>query len=721
MPEHCMLHDSLSRAAVYGLLILIFLSSAGCLAETTLPMPTPSPLEAAAFIPEPSPTPPSTATSTSTSTPAASPTLTQTVPPPTATLPAPTPTQTASPTPTLPSLPSAGQALSAENAVRLEELSQWGKGHLLSQQILPGGQAALLETTSNLRIVSTSTLQEIVVFEGGDQVLLSPDQRFLAVTFKGESRLEIWEMPQAVQTAVLEHTIEAPRYPPEFFSLRQTRSISALTFSPDSSLLAASFGSGEILLWRTSDWQQTALLSSSISMKAQKLRISRDGRYLASYEEVPPYSKIRLVFWDLDKFAVLGYIPEPGNLVNDPFSNDSTYFLTASGSKVLIWNLRELSLVRSFTTGFEYVFEAWFAPDEEFLLITGLPEAVQVRRFWDGKRLNLEKEKEALAGWGYSEAAQDEPARLDPDRLEQDGYYPPFQRVHAAAGGQSVLAWGSDGARLYWLRLPEQVFTQVELGSSPMAPAALSPGEDTLAVCLTDKNLALIDLDSRAVTLIAGCRPGGVLAFLTGERLLRANGVLVDVVDLPQGGTTSNLRGHTAPVQVLFAHPSGNWIVSGTSKLTNHAEAVVWTTEPSLSRAFQFDIQVDDLRGVVGAAISPDGSQVVAARSMGGVDAYHLPGRYQQWYARVFSVSVMTYSPDGSLLAMSNRSEHIYVIETVNGRQVFPDLELELNRNWDDWLFRIPRGSITGISFLPDGSGLFTVGSDGIVRFLGVR
>ena len=652
---------------------------------------------------------------TSTVTPTHSPTVSLT-PIPSVTL---TPTPTSTPTSTPRSLADSELLLTEENSGQIQELAQWGEGILLSQQVFLDGQVALIETAYDKRLLHGESLETLAIFKNVDKTLISADEKTLLVTYQGESDLDVWRLPEGELLTALEYPIEAPRYPPAYFSPSTYFSVSAMKFSRDESLLAAAFGNAEIVIWDTATWEQVAVLTSNISGRSQNLVFSRDGRYLASVEG-------RLVFWKLDDYSIMGYIPNPGYLGEDPFSSDSTYFLTGGGTKVLIWNTRELSLVRSFAGGVRWVNDVRFAPDEEYIIVNDF----QVRRVWDGKRLDAEKEDAALVEWGLRGGTYSPPPIIETQALEQVGYYPPFQDASFTNAYQGLLAWGTINTQLFWFRLPEEKFTSVDLGTAAMNHAALSPDETTLAVCLESKDLALVNLNTGDVQRIPGCRPSGRLAFLPDGKLLRTNGQLVDIVELPSGTVTNTLRGHAALVNAIYVHPDGSKILTGTHKLDDYAEVFIWNTQPLLSRLAQFkvpDFTRGESRGVEAIAISPDGSQLVSSRQSGMLDAFHLPGEYQLWIARVGVVLAMGFSPDGSILATGDRQGNLALIETTRGKQVYPELAgvPAAMDNYPEFTFmdfdRLPQYyPLREVLFLPDGSGIYTVGEDGIVRFWGV-
>lgn len=636
---------------------------------------------------------------------------------PSSTLP-PSPSPTASPTP--PSLPQTGRVLTGENAAQLQELAKWGEGRVVSQQSIAGGNLALLKTAYDTRLMHLENREIIVIFDDLDQTLVSADDNLLVVSFEGKSSLEIWSLAETKLLATLEFPIELPRYPPDYFSPAAYQSVMAMTFSRDGGMLAVGFGNAEIGLWSTNSWEQVAVLTSNISSPTQKLVFSRDGRFLASQEGG------RVVFWQLDDYTALGYAAKPGFLGNDPFSEDSTYFVTSQDYKIMIWKLRGFNLVNSFAGGCGWAPDVRFAPDEDYLIV----ENSQIRRVSDGIRLNAEKEAIALAEWGLSSTPVPEQKTLDGDALVQDGYYPAFQDMRMIMAGRGLLAWGVQGARIYLLRLPEKEITSLDLGANAMNQAALSLDEQTLAVCLTSKELALVDLESGEIQRIPGCRENGLLAYLPDGRLLRANGQLVDVVVLPSGEVSHNLRGHNALVQEFFVSSDGLQLLTGTQKLADYSEVFLWNTQPVLARVASFkipDLTRGESPGVEALMISPDGNQFAAARGSGMVDAYQLPGKYQLWIGRVGRIMTLAYSPDSSLLALGDAFGDVLLVETARGKQIYPmtnetsELPGEMAMEMYGYFGGMRRTyALQALVFLPDGTGFYTAGDDGIVRLWGL-
>jgi WD40 repeat protein len=695
-----------------NLFICLFLSGCGK-APPTLLETQPGVTEAA--LPTSNLTASLTATPTMTILPTGTPTL---LPSHTATSsPTTHPTTTPSPTATEVSLPQASEPLTNENAGMLQELHSWGEGTITRHQVIVEGHTSLIYTPYDMRLVHPDTLETIAIFKHVDRTLLSSDKQFLVVTYKGESRMEIWQLPEGDLIEKLEHSIEAPRYPPQNFSLENYLSVTTVSFSQDGSFLAAGYGNAEIVIWRTGNWEKVAVLASNISNISGNLIFSRDGKYLASIEGQ------RLVLWQIDNYKIYGYIPNAGNIGADPFSDNSNYLLATEGPKVLIWDVRELSLVRSFAGGARYIREVKFAPDEEYIFIDGiLPNGYQVRRVKDGVRLNPEKEAQALAEWGFSEKTESLETYLDLKLRAQAGYYPPFQGASFVEDSAGILAWGIEDTQLHGLELPEEDFFLVELGARAMEQAVLSPDKSTLAVCLQDQDLALVELSTRTVKKMPGCRSPGLLAYLPDGRLLRTRGALIEVVDLSDGKVTNTLQGHTVEINSLYVHSDGVQILSGSRKLTDYAEVILWKTAPLLTRTASFrvpDLSPPRVINIDVLAISPDGKQMTNSRFQGGVEANHLTGEYPLWLSKVGFIWTMAYSPDGRLLAMGDRFGQVYLVETGHGKKLYPDSEPVTRVREADEYFLLIQRAVRAIIFLANGTGFYSVGDDGVVRLWG--
>jgi WD40 repeat protein len=696
------------------LLVLLCLTAlAGCQGAPTPPTNSPPPQSTLL------PTAPGTITPSPESTDAPSPLPTFSASP---TLP-----DTATPTLTLipRSLPQPATLLSVENASQLEELASWGSGAVSSSRVLAGGEVALLTTATEIRLLRADTLDVITILPGSAQLLVSTDESLLVAALWGESRLEVWRLPQGELLTSLEHPVEMPRYTPEFFSPEVYRSVTAQNISTDGSLLAAAFGNAEIVVWDTETWEQIALLKSNISNVSQKLVFSRDGSYLGSFETRGALGEWvgnpRLVLWNLDDFSLRGYISDPGYVGVDPFSSDSTRLLTSADYKVFIWNLFDLSLERTFASGAgSHAPEVSFSPDGEYILVDG----VQVRRFSDGKRLNSYDEAAALASLGLGVEAPEPAPTLPLNILEQAGYYPAFTDLSLLADGSQLLAWGTQGTHLYWLSLPDETFTSLDLGVPAMNNAVLTPGGKILVLCLQSGDMVKVELASGVIQKSLGCRSSGRLAFLADGRLLRTNGMNVDVVSFPDGAVTNTLRGHTANVLSLFAELDGPFILSGARTVGDYAGVNLWTSDPALALVTSFaipDLYPTQSSGVEALAISPNSLQITAARPSGGVDAFHLSGEYQLWTAKVDRAFSLSYSPDSSLLAVGTNNGMLQIIETKRGEVLYPPpVDPEPVEFFDRFSFAPPFLSSLSVLFQPDGTGIYSAGADGIVRLWGL-
>lgn len=699
-----------SPAPILPLLGLLAVLLVGLLGACR-PAPEPPPA-AEALIAAASPTPTHTASATPSQTPTPAPTHTATLSP-TATA-----TPTITPTPTQTPFPWPRTELQPANAPGLSLLKTWGQGAPLGQRRLEASGRILLETALGLYLYDPQGVQPAARIDYVENYLISPDEQLLVTTSIDRDRLNVYDLVSGAALATLEHTVPLPEFPPEGFDPAYYTHPQAMGFSPDGTRLAVSYGDTSIVIWDRQTWGMVQVLESNVTNVATYLAFSPDNRlllssgFLASLEEVAIAPRLQV--WDLLSGELVSYIPNPGRIASQPFSPDGAMLVTGSNYRLHLWRLPQAEPLGTFASGAESSQpEVVFSQDGQYLIVEGRI----VRRVSDGTRLLAENEARVLAENQPAQPLESVPA-MELDRLTALRHLVGLQGAVQLAD-RSLLAWGVDGTRLYWWRLPDNTLTALDLGGQPISPAALSPDRATLAVCMADVML-LVDWQAGEVTAtLPGCRSSGALAYLPdGTRLARARDQLVELLDPQTGAVASTLRSHTLDTLAVGAAQDGSLLASGSRVVRTGAEVFLWQLDPpAISQRWQVS-SGSPFGGVVALEFSPNNEILAVVMNDGFVKLYRLEDGWQLHNLPVGATSA-AFSPDGSLLAIGTQ-QGLVLADAASG-EVLARLPDPAGTSQLGLLTRarLP-GRLTSVSFVEGGAGLLTTASDGTVRLWGL-
>ena len=152
--------------------------------------------------------------------------------------------------------------------------------------------------------------------------------------------------------------------------------LSSGAFSPDGQFLAVGTTSGQIRIWRTSDWQPVQTLQGT-SPSISSLCFSPDGRILTSGN-----SDQTVCLWDVEtgrtSRTLIGHTAQVGPVC---FSPDGQ--LLASGSDdqtIRLWDVATGQVVQIFQGHTNFIWSVCFSPNGQLIASGGLDDIV---RLWD--------------------------------------------------------------------------------------------------------------------------------------------------------------------------------------------------------------------------------------------------------------------------------------------------------------------------------------------------
>lgn len=616
-----------------------------------------------------------------------------------------TPTPTLSQTPTLTPAPWGQIPLTADNIGALAQLGEFGLGVLYSVQQLSDSGNLLAVSSLGLYLYERDSYRLLIHLPDNAGYTLTKDGSQLLSWDRTLGDIQVWDTQAGSLVVSLPHALPGlqgqvqvgedvvtglPVYSddPRFSSLK---GVVTVAFSPQGDLFAACYTDQSISLWDTQTWKEVRTLTSNVFPDTQRMVFSSDGAYLVTSGQA-------LGLWRVADGELIRRRPNAGNISAAPFSPAGKLLVTSSIGAVQVWSLPDLALLYSYrVTLYE---EAVFSQDSRHLILNGY----KVWQVSDGSRLRPDKEKALLEAEAAAHPPVIEPlVEASPEvrqALEQIGHYRALDGLKIESQGQ-LIVWSVASQELRWIVLPDGTTGSAVLESEPMSPVQYSAQNRAFLACY--KTALLIIPAAGGETLrLPGCRPSARLALRQdGQSLARANGMLVDIVSLPDGAVTNNLRGHTNNVVGLAESADGRIIASGSEVTRGGGEVFLWKIEPfSLWQRWKVTSQAWGISQLSLLRFSPDGNYLL----IGGADSYVKLYRVKDgWQLRNMIVggqaNAAAFSPQGDLLAVGDTSGILTIWSIPEGEKL---LDLRLHR-----------GAITGLEFSSDGTTLVSASEDG--------
>ncbi len=323
-----------------------------------------------------------------------------------------------------------------------------------------------------------------------------------------------------------------------------TKTVSPVVFTPDGRTIVSAGNDRTLRLWDTSTWQCLKTLYGYTN-QVRSVAFSPDGRILASGSDD---QSVRL--WDVNSGQCLrileGSTDQERNtdqVWSVAFSPDGG-MLASSSDKVLLWDIRSGSYLKTLQSPVDWFYSVAFSPDGRILAGSSDDQAV---RLWDvhtGQCLRSWKDR-SDADWSIA--------------FSSDG-------TMLASGSKTVRLWNiSTGRCLKTLRgHTDRVWS-----------VAFSPNGQILASGSADSTIRIWDVNAGRHLKILHGHSDQVrsVAFSPDGRTLISGGEdkTMRQWDVDSGNCLQTLQGHTDPILCVAFSPSGSIVASasqdGTIKL----------------------------------------------------------------------------------------------------------------------------------------------------------
>jgi len=313
--------------------------------------------------------------------------------------------------------------------------------------------------------------------------------------------------------------------------------VTAAAFNSAGTHVATGFGDGRISVWTTTG----VLVGSSLSRPGAEIDVmafSPDGRLLAAASrdgpvriwDLPGIRLVRTFEGAVESVQALRFSPEGRTLVTGD-----------SGGELRVWDLATGETLRKWNAHERFVIGIAFSPDGTLIASTGYNDVVKLWRVDSG---TLVEPFGTAAAWFSPDAVV-----FSPDGREILAAYHYIEFA-------DVVAWPIEGVR------PWQP-------TGSMAPIALSPTSDVIAVADRASEVRLLDLASQTeIGRLDTAGTGATVLSFDGEGARLASGSgdgTVIVWDIVTERPVARLEGHTSRITTVVFAPTNDSLVSGSA------------------------------------------------------------------------------------------------------------------------------------------------------------
>ncbi len=534
----------------------------------------------------------------------------------------------------------------------------------------------------------------------------------------------------------------------ERLSLRHTKEVWSVAFSPDGKTVATSDDNSQVKLWDAATGQEFRTLNGHTNT-VWSVAWSRDGQKLATASHD---KTVKL--WDAETGRELVTLRGHTKRVNVAvFAPDGKTLATGSDDGTMrVWDAVTGSELRTIQSRATWVRSLAYSPDGR-TLASGLSDAV---RLWNASTGQELRTFDAPVGMVWSVAFAPDGVTLASggnDRTVHLWEVQTGQELAAFKGASEIraVAWSQDGQRLasgnadrtvkLWDVTSRQELATLKGHLGQVWSVAFAPDGKTLATCGDDFTARLWDLVMalEITTLKSGL--GGAIAFSPdGKRLATGNAVgnIAKLWDVATGQELAAYHGHTYLVPAVAFAPDGKTLATGsadrTAKLwdaltgqelatlsghSSQISAVAFTPDGRKLATGSFDHtaklwdvatkqELAVLKGhihiIMSVAFSPDGTRLATGSYdlttklwdvTTGRELATLKGHLKPILAVVFA-------PDGKTLATGSADSTVKLWQVSTGRELMT--------------IKGHAGHVRSIAFASDGKRLATGSSEGIVR-----
>jgi WD40 repeat protein len=511
-----------------------------------------------------------------------------------------------------------------------------------------------------------------------------------------EGIIQLWDPAQQQQTALEGHDTD----------------VFAAVFSADGSRLASTDLVGVVIVWDVASGAEAQRLSLGEGNLALSIDLSNDNRYLAA----AGIDGVAYLF-DLTSQTQVLTITHNQYLTSVDISPDSNTLLTVTGNgDVALWEISSGKQLYSYPHGAVLIPAARFSPD--------------------GSKFATIDNTGALRIW-----AVDQPA--EPQSILR-GTATALAALNYSPDGQYVAIGIADGTIQIWDVQINQLLLTLSGHDAQVTGVSFANGQQWLASSSNDGTARIWTLERIFST-------GGtsVVFSNTGDLAMGSVDGSIRLIDGATGQMRKHLRHHTLDVNDLRFTSDGKHLLAASSDGT----ASVWSMEALDQPVLIYDKHqtgategevVDALRSV---AINPAGDLVATAGQQGIVQLWQLAnGETVRTFAQAEATQInnLMFSPvTGTRLAASNVSGELIIWDVNNGQAlhtiaveaqigslVFSRDESQLLVGTDGGelkiynvqngslveTWKLHTGSVSGISYSPDGNYMATVSADSTLK-----
>jgi len=544
----------------------------------------------------------------------------------------------------------------------------------------------------------------------------------------------------------------------EVFSLRHTKEVWSVAYSPDGRTLAAADDEGKLKLWDTATGKELAVLSGHDG-GILSVAWSHDGRKL-----VTASSDTTVKLWDADTGQALATLTGHTKRVNAAaFSPDGKKLATGSDDGTLrLWDASTGTQLMTIQSGAKWVRCLAYSPDGR-RVATGLSNEPCVK-LWDaatGQELlafntplglvwsvAFSPDGTRLATGGNDRTARLWDANTGRELASFKGHTSDVRAVAWSPDGKRLATGGADRTTKLWDAATGEELAALKGHFGQVWSLSFSPDGRELATCSDDFTVKLweVTITLELTTLKTNVKVGSVAFSPDGRKLAtggRGNGnsnaklwdaitgrelAVLDgdpygvssvafspdgkrlatgrvdhtarVCDVATGQELTALRGHADRVLAVMFSPDGQRLATGSSDHTTK----LWDAATGQ--------EISALKGhtnlVFAVAFSPDGNILATGSYDHTAKLWDVPtGReLATLKAHLKPILTLAFSPDGKALATGSADGTVKLWQVSTGQELAT--------------FTGHAGHVNAVTFSPDGTRLATGSSEGLVRLWSV-